>query len=517
MNTNEQTIHQMGLGISNLVKQATGRESVSSIDMDWVSVEQLARYIYGSGSGDVVSFDTNIPDAIESLIAYIAAVQDLNGYDNPWPAGGGKNLLQNTGTSQTISDVIFTVNSDGSVVCNGTASAGIEFFVHVDIQTLTAGTSYIINGCPSGGGGSTYKLDIHCSGGYYTDTGSGATFTFNPLDSGTEDVRIVIYSGTVCNNLTFYPMIRLATVTDDSFAPYSNICPITGWTGCNVSHTGINQWDEQWESGLISSLTGQNENNAAWIRSKNYINVKGSTKYYYKHPANSFSIRYYDINKNYIGYVAATTASAENETPANCAYVRFCIMRTTYNNDISMNYPSSDTEYHSYTGHLYAFTFPDEAGTVYGGKLDVLSGVLTVTHGIADLGILPNNRTWSYISNIDAFRCDNIGAKGVATNVIADIICSVLKARSYNYVQTTTIDDCIAVRTNGGLLVHYNGYTDAQLFTTAVTGQKLVYELATPLTYQLTAREVEALVGENNIFADTGNVSVQYKVKEDLV
>jgi hypothetical protein len=34
------------------------------------------------------------------------------------------------------------------------------------------------------------------------------------------------------------PMIRLASITDASYAPYSNICPITGWTGCEVKHSG---------------------------------------------------------------------------------------------------------------------------------------------------------------------------------------------------------------------------------------------------------------------------------------
>ena len=37
---------------------------------------------------------------------------------------------------------------------------------------------------------------------------------------------------------------------------------------------------------------------------------------------------------------------------------------------------------------------------------------------------------------------------------------------------------------------------------------QLVYELATPVTYQLTGEEVSLLVGKNNIFANTGDISV---------
>jgi hypothetical protein len=40
---------------------------------------------------------------------------------------------------------------------------------------------------------------------------------------------------------------------------------------------------------------------------------------------------------------------------------------------------------------------------------------------------------------------------------------------------------------------------------TTPTGQ-LVYELETPETYQLTPTQINALLGVNNIFADTGDI-----------
>ena len=50
-------------------------------------------------------------------------------------------------------------------------------------------------------------------------------------------------------------------------------------------------------------------------------------------------------------------------------------------------------------------------------------------------------------------------------------------------------------------------YSTASDFKTAVSGQKLVYELATPITYQLTPLEVKSLLGVNNIWADTGDIN----------
>ena len=44
----------------------------------------------------------------------------------------------------------------------------------------------------------------------------------------------------------------------------------------------------------------------------------------------------------------------------------------------------------------------------------------------------------------------------------------------------------------------------------AVNNLQIVYELATPQTVQLTATEVRTFLKENNIWADSGNVSVAY-------
>lgn len=131
----------------------------------------------------------------------------------------GKNLLQNTATSQTISGVTFTVNSDGSVTCNGTASSNAIFAISVK---LNANINYILNGTPENGGVGTYRIDLRtASYSVYNniiDNGNGAIFTVQ--ENGTYLVSIRISSNYNCNNLTFYPMIRLATIEDDTYEPY---------------------------------------------------------------------------------------------------------------------------------------------------------------------------------------------------------------------------------------------------------------------------------------------------------
>ena len=68
----------------------------------------------------------------------------------------------------------------------------------------------------------------------------------------------------------------------------------------------------------------------------------------------------------------------------------------------------------------------------------------------------------------------------------------------------------------GRLLVHDTAYTDVAAFKAAMSGVQLVYELATPQTYQLTPVEIEMLLGDNNVWADTGDSTVAYRADTKL-
>ena len=54
-------------------------------------------------------------------------------------------------------------------------------------------------------------------------------------------------------------------------------------------------------------------------------------------------------------------------------------------------------------------------------------------------------------------------------------------------------------------------YDTSQAFRSANVGTQLVYELATPQTYQLTPTDIALLQGQNNVWADTGDTEVTYK------
>lgn len=130
----------------------------------------------------------------------------------------GKNLLPypyDYGT-RVYRGITFTDNGDGTITCNGTATAYADYPLQLrtDNETpfaLPDGT-YTVSGCPSGGSSSTYRLLVgvtNSNNAWQTiaaDSGSGATFTYN-TSMGALGVVIAVYNGATVNNVTFKPMI----------------------------------------------------------------------------------------------------------------------------------------------------------------------------------------------------------------------------------------------------------------------------------------------------------------------
>ena len=323
-----------------------------------------------------------------------------------------------------------------------------------------------------------------------------------------------------------------------------NVRQISGWTGAEIEQTGVNVWDEEWENGTFNTTTGVNINTPlteTQIRSKNLIPIKPNTTYYICAPSDIWCI-FYDINKNIIvnppydgEYVQRSgnsicladiyrPATHKYTTPENARYFKFyCVgvYGNTYKNDISINYPATDTEYHPYTGNQISVNWEDEAGTVYGGTLTLnpdRTGTLVVDRAMVDLGALD----WAvYGTNFfysTYLRVNNLVKIPASNDDIANIVCSKYMAVSFNNNSNT--DKGISVNAGGNLFIRDTDYSDASSIATALSGVQLVYELASSQTYQLTAEQVSdiltTLYGTNNIWADTGDVEVTYPADTKL-
>lgn len=137
-----------------------------------------------------------------------------------------KNLLKNTAVSRTWNGVTFTVNEDGSVTTNGTATANINFVLYewTDFPQELSGIDLRLTGCPQGGSLSGYRIAVHRKMtadesyvGVGADVGDGAI-----VNTSAKYYRVLIGIGanTAVDGLTFYPMLRYAEITNNTYEPY---------------------------------------------------------------------------------------------------------------------------------------------------------------------------------------------------------------------------------------------------------------------------------------------------------
>lgn len=284
-----------------------------------------------------------------------------------------------------------------------------------------------------------------------------------------------------------------------------NICPITGHTEVNVTRTGANLWDEEWRNGYYNATSGIFVNHSSFLANAYPVYVKGSTTYYFA-SSYLFELHEYDKQGNYLG----KTNNLHNSlftTKSNTAYINFNSQRvndeTTYNHDISINYPSSDHDYHAYQSNTVTVNWQTEAGTVYGGTIDVATGLLTVDRTIVDMGTL----TWvvSEVSSGRYYAAVN-GIKQAAPRTL-EIICSCFKPN----VGGGAFENCSIYNVDSRLYaVNENIINDVSVFTESVIDQVAVYPLATPQTYLLTPQQIMTLLGTNNVWTDLSNVTVKY-------
>ena len=218
---------------------------------------KLVKYFLPTdASGNPIELDLKgaLPYEATSLTIDLLPIQDLHGYDSPWVGGAGKNKLQLTvdgiksnnggantwtGNTKVIGDVTFTIltDNDGNVTginANGTANAD-WVTLKTDSFTLKAG-SYILNGLTDGASG-TYRI-VYSIGGVETSVYNFDASKTVDTDSVCEARLIIRTSGYQANNVKFYPMVRLSTVTDATFAPYSNICHISGRDSVTLTVNG---------------------------------------------------------------------------------------------------------------------------------------------------------------------------------------------------------------------------------------------------------------------------------------
>ena len=481
-------------------------------------------------SGNPITFEADSAIA-QKLSVDLEPIQDLHGYANPWVGGAGKNKLpmvlanikslNTTGTwngnSYTLGGVTIEVlmDSDSNIIgfkATGTASETVVF----NINAYTANTGDILNGCPSGGSNSTYKLYIR--GGSTNDYGDGATVSSSDVGVS-HNIAIAIYSGysIPSDGLLFKPMVRLSTESDATFAPYTNDCPISERTETDVRTEGKNLCD--WKVNTTQNKLSINLKAGTYVISAN--GTLSSGNWYLRFSDSNGEYSYSASEVGLTGYTKASSgwyygdASAQYVSfivPSGCTLVEIGKLNSNGTIYAQLEHGTTPTAYTPYVApHTATLSFGQ---TVYGGHVDFKTGKVTVNRGTVTV-----DDTWVYgtyggKNYLVKNPSDN---KRYGTSPHIDPICNMLPFGGYggssifvdgNFYQTSTT-------TSADLYIQDSRYTSKESFVSAYSGCMICYELATPIELQLTPAELELLQGYNYISAD-GNINISL-VPENVI
>lgn len=286
----------------------------------------------------------------------------------------------------------------------------------------------------------------------------------------------------------------------------SNVRPISGVDTVGIQQSGKNLCNLVYGNRVPSVSTGQMVSANGW--STEFIKVDTSKDYVLSLSGNiSRYVLFYDKNQAYISGLADFTDGDRLNNYSSWANVGYIKLRTdeveNASPKIQLEVGSTPTPYEPYQGTSYPISLGQ---TVYGGTLEVMSGKLTIDRGSIDMGAV----TWIYGNG--GFYA-NMSTVPITPKALFSGICSCYKyGGAYNVCQNNQFGYIF----NSVPFVKDSRYTDATAFKTAMSGQTMVIELAIPTEITLTPTQVNTLLGNNNIFADSGSVEVEYRADTTL-
>ena len=480
-------------------------------------LDEKADIIHTNASGSVVSILDGAEYPVDALTVTIEPKQDLHGQANPYPAGAGKNLCDPSKLSQEYDGLVWGYYDTGILLKQG------------NTYTFSVSNSLGINSIGIWGTDHTTQ---------YAHKGTGVNWvSYSPNVDKYVCLRVYRSSGLDVSDVT--PSIQLEVGSSaTSYAPYSNICPISGWSEVKITKTGKN---------LLQKINGVKETNGITFtpNSDGSVTISGTASgiaYYNFDFVASLSSAVWDLSRftgvklraSYgatvisgmsmtMGYFKSdgtyNTAMSGVTTGSVFTYPSDAVKARNYivvSNGTAITTPvtvhpmvcvASDAD-NTYEAYKSASVTVDLDGTIYGGSRDVLTGILTVDRGIVDMGTL----TWSYDSDKTRFSATMPSDYRVPLTVAqrTELLSSMYYADS-SPIGMTLKNGTISGYSDSKIYLYNFGYTDAVTFTAAMSGVYLVYYLATPQTIQLTAKQLSLYLGSNNVWTDTGETIMTYR------
>lgn len=478
------------------------------------ALDDKADIILHTVSGDIAHIEDAGAYPAEDLVVGIEPVQDLHGYDGAWVAGGGVNLVNpNTlvtgypdGTTGEIKPQTSTeeYTSDYIPVTESTTYTGL--------YSLTVSSPWVAVAWYD-----ENKVFISRTAKY------AQSYVFTS-PSGSAYARVSTRTG---GNGSQYMLFGEGTITE--FSPYENICPISGHAQAVVTRTGKNLLD------LSELITTQTPGTTTTLNADGSVTLSGTASATWRALNDTMSVRipvgtytfsiltalthriyvrfYHADGTNTDAIIAvgdtSKTITLTEDAVSYRVFTSGMSVDTAYNETIYMQLElgSSASDYEAYSGTSLTI---DLDGTRYGGTLDVRTGVLTVTHGIYTFAgdevwnVQPGSDSRKYYSR--DYIMQDIALLPISNSYAVPIKTSIGDfSRPYNSIQNYDNEICIAADGRFGISASLKEDSNT------LQGVQVVYELAEPLTIQLTANQVSLLLGENNLWCDSGEISVTYK------
>jgi hypothetical protein len=466
-------------------------------------------------TGGIVSFKTHVPQVLGVSVP-LSPVQAGTG--DPYPPGGGVNkfYFDPSGNRPGVQTAVTRVYSDGYLEVSGTSTGANQNIYSINVTDIvqSLGTAYFTAGIVDPVTNISARINVQ----------EGSTV----LERSTilSDNNISSVSKEYVEGRTYYLLIHIKSAGEvsgkfgfqisgarEDFAPYSNIRPISGHTGAAVWRTGRNlmqtppfgvsaaqvndfgadfQFDAITFSFKANNTIAQYTNAAVvdlreengvhhYITLSNCKNSEGQTFKANTETSGIYSKTLTNIKFRYVyAYYTGTSYSKFNGDNVT---------------EWQIEPGATASEYAPYSGESFPFTFP---GTVYFGTLDAVPGVLTVTHAM-----------WT--KNTVDMDSTSANYPGWTRSGIKDIVGSGLNAMLTVFSNIGTRVGVNTMNANDALFLSkaIYGKTKEEWVSLAIDVQ-VVAELAEPLIVPLTPAEIRALMGENNVFADTGDVDVEF-------
>lgn len=537
-------------------KIAENTAEISAVKLTDKELQRRVNALYDLGNGITHKFETNTDTAYAKTVPTGAKLMSVKSV-------GGRSIVFNqmvdlSKSKETTADgVTFTFPGDGIVALNGTSNKGGNSIAVAVIKNMKD-HKYLIIASPLSNVYGVGQL-LFTSQVYGADTTGHGAIIVNGSSNARWYYTLYLYNGVTYDNVKLQPQIfdltamfgagnepstieEFKAIFPNDYYQYNAGEMVSAGTE-EVVEQGKNLWDEVWGVGSINSSSGNNEFSKEAIYSKNYTPIAPNSTHIFVYAGSAkfenVKTRFYDYNKNYIGYNdkdgQTVYPNKKFITPSDAFYVRFTLPPSygnAYKNDIALIAGSSGA-YAPYHSNVYQIPEAIKALPGYGWSAGTAKNYVDYENkknvqcvGSVDLGTLDwELNTTSAVGNHFYAPAKHLNFKylGVFGTTIYNALCSKYRtvARSSNVFvdKTLTIDGVTVV---SQIQVKDTAYPDATAFKQAMSGVMLYYELANPIVTDISTlidndflRNIEVEAGGSVTFKNSNGDNYKIPVPSE--